>query len=222
VAAAFGVFEPGAVAGLLAAGRSACSLEQLRRARLEGAVAALRATIGDPPRAAELVATIRRALPAARPLGRAMFAGLCSLPWPEDRLGQLWKACAMLREYRGDGHLAACVAAGLDGLEANILTELWVGWTLSEYSATRARPASEIEAAAARLRARGLLDGERLSESGRAFRDELERQTDATVQTVIDALGEDLDELIDQAERWSEAIVARGWFPPDPYKRASG
>src|SRR5947207_1327318 len=74
------------------------------------------------------------------PAGRPLFAGLAGLPWPADELGQLWHACAMLRELRGDSHLAACVAAGLTGLEANILTELQVGWPLHSYTATRGWP----------------------------------------------------------------------------------
>ena len=46
---------------------------------------------------------------AADPTGRPMFAGLSRLPWPDHQLGQLWHAATQLREYRGDGHLAACV-----------------------------------------------------------------------------------------------------------------
>ncbi|GAC1533936.1 MAG: hypothetical protein NVS3B1_28430 [Marmoricola sp.] len=222
VAAAFGVFEPGAIVGLLQAARDACSLEQIRRARLEGAVAALRPVLGEQPETTGVITSIKRGLEAARPLGRPFFAGLAGLPWPEDELGQLWHACAMLREYRGDGHLAACVSVGLDGIEANILTELWVGWTLSEYTGTRAWAPEAMEAAADRLRARGLLDGETLSDKGRAFRAGLEDTTDAAVQTVIDAIGDDLKGVIHQTDAWSQAIVQRGWFPPDPYKRASG
>lgn len=222
VAAAFGVFEPGAIGGLLQAGRDACSLQQIRQARLDGSVAALRQVLGDAAETTAVIATIKRGLHVARPFGRAFFAGLAGLPWPEDELGQLWHACAMLREYRGDGHLAACVSAGLDGIEANILTELWVGWTLSEYTGTRAWAPEAMAAGADRLRDRGLLDGETLSDEGRAFRAALEDTTDATVATVIEALGDELDGLIQQTNTWSEAIVQRGWFPPDPYKRASG
>lgn len=65
----------------------------------------------------------------------------------------------MHREYRFDDHIAACVAAGLDGVEANMLTELWVGWTLSAYTASRAWAPEVMDAAADRLRARGLIEG---------------------------------------------------------------
>ena len=221
-AAAFGVFEPGAVAGLLAAAREAASLEQIRAARVNGSIAALHAVLDGADAVADVVTTLRRGLDAARPLGRALFAGLSGLPWPNDELGQLWHACALLREYRGDGHLAACVCAGLDGIEANMLTELWVGWTLSEYTGTRAWAPEAMAAAAERLRARGLLDGDTLSAEGRAFRAALEDSTDATVQSVVDAIGDDLPGIVAQANAWSDAVIERGWFPPDPYKRASG
>lgn len=221
-AAAFGVFEPGAIAGLLESARTVCSLEQIRRARVVGSVNALRAVLGDPPGVAEVIAVLRRGIDAAQPLGRPLFAGLAGLPWPDDELGQLWHVCAMLREYRGDGHVGACVSAGLDGLEANMLTELWVGWTLSSYTATRAWSPETMDAAADRLRARGLIEGDTLSDAGRAFRAALEDTTDVTVETVIAAIGDELPGVIAQTDAWSSEIIAHGWFPPDPYKRASG
>ena len=52
-----------------------------------------------------------RIVDAADTTGRPMHAGLTALAWPDDPLGQLWHACTVLREHRGDGHLAACVAA---------------------------------------------------------------------------------------------------------------
>src|SRR6185436_8695004 len=78
----------------------------------------------DAARATAGLADIR----AAREAGAV--TALAGLPWPTDELGRLWHACSMLRELRGDSHLAAFVAAGLTGLEANILTELRVGWPL--------------------------------------------------------------------------------------------
>jgi hypothetical protein len=46
--------------------------------------------------------------------------------------------------------------------------------------------------------------------------------TDRSVQPVVDELGEDLPVLVETLDGWSRKIVDRGWFPPDPYKRASG
>ena len=42
------------------------------------------------------------------------------------------------------------------------------------------------------------------------------------MQPVVDAIGDDLPGLLDTLNDWSQQIVDHGWFPPDPYKRASG
>src|SRR2546426_636027 len=53
--------------------------------------------------------------------GRALFAGHASLPWPDDDHLVLWHALTLLREFRGDGHVAALTVAGLTGCEALVV-----------------------------------------------------------------------------------------------------
>ncbi|QIK65950.1 hypothetical protein G7072_06015 [Nocardioides sp. HDW12B] len=221
-AAAFGVFEPGLVADLFASGRATCSVEAVRAAKQHGAVAALRECIGDPEELADVVAVLRRACEAADPTGRALHAGLTSLPWPDDLVGQLWHACSILREHRGDGHLAALVAAGVDGVQANQLTELWVGWDPLAYTGSRAWAPETMGAGTASLEARGWVADGALTDAGRQVREDLETATDRSVQVAVDALGDDLDRVVVLLDDWAGRVVARGWFPPDPYKRASG
>jgi hypothetical protein len=48
------------------------------------------------------------------------------------------------------------------------------------------------------------------------------RLADLAEQPIVDALGEGLDHTVGALGSWSEAVVARGWFPPDPYRRAAG
>jgi len=222
VAAAFGVFEPGLIAQLYDAARASCGLAEIRAAREAGVITALRAALGPADRAAEVAALLRDAAGSAGLAGRPLFAGLSGLPWPEDPLARLWQACAMLRELRGDSHLAACGAAGLSGLEANLLTELQVGWPPQSYTATRGWPAEAMDLATASLRDRGLIAGTALTEAGASLRADIETSTDKQLAPVTDALGPALEELLPQLAGWSEQIIERGWFPPDPYKRASG
>ena len=47
----------------------------------------------------------------------------------------------------------------------------------------------------------------------RAFREEIEVRTDELERPVLDALGDDLDELLDHLDPWSEAIIAAGSYP---------
>ena len=53
--------------------------------------------------------------------GRALAAAHANLPRPNDPLERLWWTATVLREYRGDSHVAILVAAGLDGAAANAL-----------------------------------------------------------------------------------------------------
>ncbi|KQT94364.1 hypothetical protein ASG49_05645 [Marmoricola sp. Leaf446] len=220
--AAFGVFEPGLVADLFASARSTASVDDVRAAKERGAVTALRECLGEPEELAEVVAVLRRACEAADPTGRALHAGLTGLAWPEDLLGQLWHACTILREHRGDGHLATLVASGVDGVQANQLTELWVGWDALSYTGSRAWSPEAMDAGTGTLAERGWVADGRLTDAGRAFREDLEATTDLTVAAAVAAIGDDLDRVVARLDAWAQQVVDRGWFPPDPYKRAAG
>lgn len=218
VASAFGVFEPGMIASVYASARSACSLGDIRGAREAGAVSALRTCLGETAVTAVLDA-LRRGLTAADPTGRVLYAGLAE---PTDEYAQLWHACGLLREYRGDCHLAACVAAGLTGLQANLLTEMQVGWEARAYTSTRGWSPEAMDVATAELQARGLVADNMLTDAGHALRTGIEEQTDSLVTPVLDLIGDDVDDVVAAAMSWSQQIIDHGWFPPDPYKRASG
>jgi len=222
VAAAFGVFEPGVVAGLLSAARQAATLQQVRTAREVGAVRALRQALGEPHGVEPVVAVLLRGAAAADVVGRPLFAGARAMELPQDPWGRLWHAATLLRECRGDGHLAACVAHGLTGLEANLLTEAWVGYEPLSYTGTRAWSPESMAAAQAGLRDRGLLVDDRLTEAGRALRLSVEQATDLAMAPVVAAIGDDLDDVVVRCTAWGRALTEHGWFPPDPYKHAAG
>lgn len=222
VASSFGVFEPGLIIQLYDTARAACPLPRIRSAKQEGAVTALQEVLGAPDGLADAVSVLRRGVDAADTSGRPMYAGARALPWPDDELGRLWHVCTLLREHRGDGHLAACVTAGLTGLEANLLTEMRVGWEPLAYTATRGWSPEAMQAAVDRLTSRGLVAGGALTEAGHALRDAVEQTTDELVQPVVEALGTELQYVERLLDGWSQQIVDAGWFPPDPYKRASG
>lgn len=222
VAAAFGVFEPGAVAGLLGAAREACSLEEVRAAREAGATAALREAVGDADGLDEVVRVLLEAAVVADVAGRPLYAGARDQPFPSDPHAALWHAATLVRECRGDSHLGACVAAGLSGLEANLLTELWVGFAPLSYAGTRAWSPEAMAAAQDGLRARGLLDGKQLSAAGRSLREQVEAATDGAMAPVVAALDDRLDDVVRRCDVWGVALVERGWFPPDRHKRAAG
>jgi hypothetical protein len=190
-------------------------------ARAEATIESLGATLGDTdvtPVADRLAAAVM----AADVTGRPLFAGLARQPWPDEPIGRLWRACELTREHRGDSHVAASIARGLDPITMNVLTELWVGFPLGAYTATRGWSAEQIEQTAAALRAAGPLESDQLTAAGRRGRDELEATTDALEQPIVEALGADLDAVTDQLTHWSALCIAAQAFPPDAFKRAAG
>jgi hypothetical protein len=221
VAAAFAWFEPGLVAGLWDAARSAVPLDQLAAARDEATVDSLRSVLAgeDVSTAADLLAD---AATPADGMGRPLFSGLRAAGRPEDPLHRLWWACGLVREHRGDSHVAAAAAAGLSAVEMNIATELWIGMPLLSYTGTRGWSPEAMQAGIGRLERRGWLRGGALTEEGRAARYGLEHATDDQEQSITDALGDRLDDLCDRLNVWGERCIEAGSFPPDILKRAAG
>lgn len=129
---------------------------------------------------------------AERPEGRPLFAGHASLPWPDEPHLVLWHAQSLLREYRGDGHVAALTVAGLDGCEA-LVTHAAAGDVSADIlRATRQRTGDDWLAAEERLRERGWLDPDlALTELGRERRDWIESRTDELAAAPYDAIGVD-------------------------------
>lgn len=221
VVAAFAYFEPGLVTALYEQGRGTVSRSELVEARDQATAESLRGVLGGID-VRNVTAVLRRAIDAADGAGRPLFSGLASQDWPSDPFGQLWRACDIVREHRGDSHTAAFVSAGLDATEINVLTELWLGMPIFTYSATRGWPTEALTAAAARLAARGLLDGDVLTAEGRRVRNEIEARTDLAQQAIVDAIGPELDATVGQLEALSAACVEAKTFPPSPHKRAAG
>lgn len=219
VVGAFGIYEPRLVRALYEHARRQCGRAGFIAAREEATIASLHEILGEVD-VTDVVAALRRGIAAADPAGRALYAGVRSLGWPDDPLGQLWRACDLLREHRGDSHMAVWVVAGLSPVAVNVLTERWHGMPLGAYTAMR-RGWSEddITAAVADLEARGLLAAGELTPAGRELRDDLEDQTDALEQTILDAIGDDLGPTLRALDGWSAAIAASGAFPPGTYGR---
>ena len=87
------------------------------------------ATSAELARAADVLCRVAESVPDAD--GRPLYAGHAELPWPQSPHSRLWHAITLLREYRGDGHIAALITYGLSGLEALIThTASGIGFTV--------------------------------------------------------------------------------------------
>ncbi|MBV9662639.1 MAG: hypothetical protein JOZ37_01640 [Actinobacteria bacterium] len=218
IASAFGVFYPPMVKGMVDEAWSKTDAPTILDARRRGATAALERQLGEKPdgldRATEL---LKRAGEAGTVAGHPLYAGLTTLDWPGDPMGNLWRAADIVREHRGDSHTAAWTSAGLTAIEVLLLTEAWWGMPIHTYSRTRAWPDDEVEATIASLQERGLISADQqLTDAGTQLRRDIEAATDKAEFGIVAALGNDADELFTIIEPWAKAIVESGGYPTDP------
>ena len=178
VVANFAVFAPRLVAGAVPAVWRAGAPEQWAAARDAGVAAALGRVLGDPD-VGEAVELAREVCAGLRAHGRPMFAAWSSWPEPAAPLLQLVHAGQLVREHRGDGHVSAWLAAGLDPVEA-LLTGGLASNSVEFVRTTRGWTDEEWRAGVHRLRQRGLVspDGSALTERGTALRQQIEATTD--------------------------------------------
>jgi hypothetical protein len=215
VAAAFGVFNPKLVVPGVEAGWQITSREAILEARERAATAMLQRVLGEQPDGLDRVTDLlRRAADAAPWAARAVYAGLRSLGFPGHPMAAMWRAADLVREHRGDSHVIAWAVGGVDAMEILLLTEQWWGLPARSYAPSRGWLAADMDAGFERLQRRGLMtDDEQLTDAGRAFREEIEVRTDELERPLLDALGADLDELLEHLDAWSEAIVTAGSYP---------
>ncbi len=185
-------------------------------AREQGSVAALRRILGDLadlPSVARAADLATRAATSAPTEGRIMYAALRTLPLPEEPVARLWHAATLLREHRGDGHIAALVTAGIGGTEAHVLHALFEGMPAEEFGRVSHLPAARLAAVVDGMRARGLIDASGwLSNAGRETKERIESLTDDLAAPAYDGLEpSDLDQLIADLEPISAALEAAGY-----------
>jgi hypothetical protein len=199
VVATFFNFNPALVHHVIPAAWDIAAPARVLAARLEAVDRSLRQAWGDDvdgPEVREAADLARRAAEraAGRPEGRPLFAGHASLPWPDAPHLVLWHAQTLLREYRGDGHVALLFTAGLDGLGA-LITHAATGAIPAEaLRTTRAWSEQEWMAGVDRVRELGwLADGSELTlgEDGQRRRQAIETRTDELAVYPYEAIGED-------------------------------
>jgi len=207
VAAAFAVFNPEIVVPLVQMGWTMTDAATICEARTRGAVAQLVRILGEKPegidRANELLEV---AVEPLRPEGKPLYAGVRAQGLPGDPMGDFWRRGDLLREFRGDAHTAAWTTAGFDATEIGLLTELFWGLPMRTYVRSRAWSDAQLDAAEARLEARGLVKDGAFTELGRTIRGDVEMATDLQMRPALEAVGDDFDELVAIIEPWSAAV----------------
>jgi hypothetical protein len=213
VDALFYSFGPGEVARHIPKVWSTTTPEAAIAARQEGCVNALRQVLGDLVdtsafmRAGEL---LMKAATSAPLEGRPMYAALRSLPLPEEPVARLFHAASLLREHRGDGHVAALMAEGIGGLEAHVLLALDMGMPAPKFGRIHHLPTALLTDLIDRMKDRGLIaDEATFTPAGRRAKDRVEALTDELALMPYEVLEPDqLDELIAALEPLAQKLNA--------------
>ncbi|MEQ0563642.1 hypothetical protein ABJI51_31575 [Amycolatopsis sp. NEAU-NG30] len=219
VAATFYNFNPEVVARVIPRAWTLATPEQVLEARLAGAGQALTRLLGDHVKSdevAEAAELAREATAGCRAEGRPLYAAHAGLDWPGEPHLVLWHAVTLLREHRGDGHIAALVLEGLSGIEA-LVTHVATGrgFLTQAVKLTRGWSDDEWTAAESALKDRGLLDGDgALTDAGTALRDRLEIATEAAARGPWDHLGPEKTARLEELCRGlSTRVIDAGAFP---------
>src|SRR5439155_3929275 len=129
-------------------------------AREQGSVAALRRILGalaDTPGVARAADLVVKAGTSARTEGRALYAAVRTLPVPTEPVARLWHGANLLREHRGDGHVAALLTEGIGGTEAHVLHALSEGMPAEQFGRVSHLPKAQLTAVVDGMRTRGLI-----------------------------------------------------------------
>lgn len=184
-------------------------------ARQQGSVAALRRILGaaaDGPGVARAADLLVKAGLSARTEGRALYAAIRTLPTPDEPVARLWHGANLLREHRGDGHIAALLTLGIGGTEAHVLHALADGMPAETFGRVSHLPHRQLDAVVDAMRSRGLIgDDGWLTAAGRQAKERVESLTDDLAAPAYDILEPDeLALLVDDLTPLAELLVAAG------------
>jgi hypothetical protein len=222
VTATFYNFSPGLVARSIPAAWALASPDAVIGARFAAADAALTRLLGrDAIASADMItmaALVRDAASACTPEGRPLYAGHADLDWPQAPHLVMWHAISLLREYRGDGHTCALVAAGLTGIEALVTHTVTGREFIPDFArASRGWSQDEWDSAVSGLTARGLLDRHgALAPAGLQLRAEVEDATDRMAAAPWRYLGDRrTEDVVRLGKAMTRTALAAGAFPAE-------
>jgi hypothetical protein len=215
VTAAFYNFTPERVAKALPAVWDIASPSDALRVRQDSAVAALRrygVTDDEAGAAAELAEKAARSAPLD---GRPLFAANVALDWPAEPVARLWHAVTLLREQRGDGHVAVLSTLGVPGRESNVLQAAAGRVPREMIMRSRDYDEEQWEHYRERLARRGLLDDDgALTDAGRDLKQRIEDTTDRLALSALDALDDgEVERLFRSLTPITRKVVAAGDVP---------
>lgn len=214
VEATFYNFHPALIRRAVPDAWALASPEEVLAARQQGATASLTRLLGAEVSYQAVLAVsepVLEVMASADLVGRPLFAAHVALTPPADPVGRLWFAATLLREHRGDGHVAALVTEGIGGCAAHVLAAARGATDGATQRDARQWTVDDWAAATRSLIDRGLMDGEdRLSRSGYRLAHHLEVVTDRRSSVVLRLLAERTRAVVEAAERLALAVLGAG------------
>jgi hypothetical protein len=130
-------------------------------------------------------------------------------------LATLWHATTLLREQRGDAHVAALNAFGVSGRDSNVLHSVADRVPRDFIMLSRQYDEGEWLSCTSRLVARGVLDDSgALTDAGIALKQSIEDTTDRLAVHAFDILDDDeLETLFRTLTPITRAVIAGGDIP---------
>jgi len=146
--------------------------------------------------------------------GRPLAAANQALPQPDDDAAAAWQLITVLREHRGDGHIACLTFAGLDGCEALVMHAASGAVPADVLRTSRNWPEAEWDLAVERLAGRGLMADGAATPAGLDLRHGIESDTNRLAAQPYAAMGpERTERLIELLRPVARAVVKAGGFP---------
>ncbi len=218
VAATFYNFNPALVVPQVNDGWQKTTPQAATEARNQTVMQALTRLLADEngnlPDVSRAVALTRKACEGLKNDGRPLFAAHNAQPWPEGNdLLSLWWGANLLREYRGDGHIAALVTAEISGIDAILIAGAWSSRVpMDMLLKTRAWSEDQLAEARAALEARGIIKDGAITEEGKALRDSIEDTTDKLAVAPWRNLGDEAAEFLELMKPLTKRIAESGAF----------
>ncbi len=228
IIATFYNFHPGLVRHVMEGAWDTASPAEMQAARFRGVGRVLERVRPEEVTDADLTEAVEAVEPAIDSLsmgGRPLGAANAAVALPDEPLLRLWQLATVLREWRGDAHIAVLVAEGLDPCECLVVHGSWDGIPATSVlagagfadvlRATRRWPGEEWAAAEARLVDRGLMATEGgLTDAGNQLRSHIEARTDLLAAAPFEAMGEPGCEALEGVLRpFTRALRKSGVFP---------
>lgn len=240
VSAAYYNYSPNFIAEMLPRIWETVTPEQMIEARFDAVSAYMAELFGDRDDIALLTEAADQLTETLTPVLTAMdFAGRPLSAATADVIGshqantafeKLWDVATVAREFRGDGHVASLVTAGVPGIDALMLdVATGAGFRPRAAQKTRGYTDEEWQTGQSRLAEAGLITVEKddrgfdlptITEAGRDLKEQVEALTDGTVATAWPVLDDaTIESLLAPSRDLLRVIAKSGAFPSNIFAR---